>query len=299
MSALAELEKRLQNTSGLIIQYEHALANPDNTDNTTSLSVSIRSLQKLHRRLEAEFLELAAIEEQEVYRYRIIDTSERPTLGGIGEAWAEFQKLFATVYQKLTNQELPSALGYSYCFAGSVGVVVTLPKLPQQQAGMLAANPIDDTSEIVFDLIESRRVTEIARQLGPEPIAAMNDWLSVHMRHGYGLGLEWQSERVTKRRTEISSANLQSLQTTIAETTSDVTLVLDGELFAIDTEARIFKIRPDTDEVIEGTFANAITAEHEASVPHRYKATIIKTTRMVRTKKDKPVTYFLEKLDPL
>jgi hypothetical protein len=299
MSALAELEKRLQNTSGLIIQYENALASPGNAEYKNSLSVSIHSLQKLHRRLEAEFLELAAIEEQEVYRYRIIDTNERPTLGGIAEAWAEFQKLFATVYQQLTNKEMPSALGYSYCFAGSVGVVVTLPKLPRQQAGMLKANPIDDTSEIVFDLIESKRVPEIAKALGPEPIAAMNEWLSVHIRHGYGLGLEWKSERVTKRITEISAINMASLQTTIAETTSDVTLVMNGELFAIDTKDKTFKIRPDTDEEIEGTFTNAITAEHEASVPHRYKATIIKTTRIVKTKKEKPITYFLEKLDPL
>jgi hypothetical protein len=190
MSALAELEKRLQNTSALIVQYEHALSSPDNSEYKTSLSVSIRSLQTLHKRLESEFLELAAIEEQEVYRYRIIESSERPTLGGIAEAWAEFQKLFATVYLKLAKREMPSALGYSYCFAGSVGVVVTLPKLPKEQAAMLTANPIDDASEIVFDLIESKRVTEIARALGPEPIAAMNEWLSVHIRHGYGLGLE-------------------------------------------------------------------------------------------------------------
>jgi hypothetical protein len=299
MSALAELEKRLQNTSALIVQCEHALSSPDNSEYKTSLSVSIRSLQTLHKRLESEFLELAAIEEQEVYRYRIIESSERPTLGGIAEAWAEFQKLFATVYLKLAKREMPSALGYSYCFAGSVGVVVTLPKLPKEQAAMLTANPIDDASEIVFDLIESKRVTEIARALGPEPIAAMNEWLSVHIRHGYGLGLEWKSDRITKRSTEIPSDSLPSLQTTIAETTTEITLVLNGELFAVNMDEKNFKIRPDGDEDIDGTFTDAITAEHAASVPSRYKATIVKTTRMVKSKKDKPIAFFLEKLEPL
>ena len=33
--------------------------------------------------------------------------------------------------------------------------------------------------------------------------------------------------------------------------------------------------------------------------PGRYKATIIKTTRIVKSKKDKPVTYFLRLLGPL
>ena len=62
MSALAELERRLQNTGALIVKYEHALSDPDNSSSTTSLAIGITSLRTLHTRLEAEFLELAAIE---------------------------------------------------------------------------------------------------------------------------------------------------------------------------------------------------------------------------------------------
>ena len=70
MSALAELEQRLQNTGALIAQYQNALASPDAEQYRESLAVSLRSLQKLHKRLENEFLELAALQQQEVYRYR-------------------------------------------------------------------------------------------------------------------------------------------------------------------------------------------------------------------------------------
>lgn len=300
MSALAELERRLQDTSALIVRYEHALSNPENSGSKGSLTTGIKSLHKLRSRLESEFLELAAIEEYEVFRYRIIESTDPPSLLGIAEAWMQFQKLFATIYRKLAKTEMPSALGYSYCFSGSVGVVVTLPKLPAA-TGFLSGNPIDDTSTIVFDLIESKRIAEIARELGPEPISAVNDWLSVHVRHGYGLGLEWNSDRITKRRTLIASSDLPSLQTTITETRTNVTLTLDAELFAVNAEEKTFKLRPDGDQEIDGTFTDAITAEHAASVPSRYRATVVKTIKMGKPKneKEKSITYFLERLDPL
>ena len=59
MSALAELEKRLENTNSLIVQYENALRVPDNEAHKNAILVSLHSLQKLHRRPEVEFLELA------------------------------------------------------------------------------------------------------------------------------------------------------------------------------------------------------------------------------------------------
>jgi hypothetical protein len=296
VGALLELEKRLQNTNALIVQYHNALGSPDNEEYRESLTVSIRSLQKLHKRLEEEFLELAALEQQEIYRYRIIDTTERPTLGGIAEAWTKFQNLFSVVYSKLTKAPMPSPLGYGYCFEGSVGVVVTLPKLP---AGMLAGDPIDDTSAIVFDMVESRRIPEIARELGPEPIAAMNEWLSVHTRHGYGIGLEWKSQRVTKRAIEVQAPELTTLQNVVAEVTTQVIMKIDGELVAVDVDEKTFRIKGDDGLQIEGGIGTAITHEHAASVPARYRATITKTTRMLPSKKEKPETFTLTELDKI
>jgi hypothetical protein len=164
---------------------------------------------------------------------------------------------------------------------------------------MLSGNPVDETSTVVFDLIESKRVSEIARELGPEPITAINDWLAVHIRHGYGLGLEWNSDRTTKRRTEILPSEMTSLQTSIAELTTEMTLVLRAELFAVNVREKTFELHPDGEDEIEGTFTDAITAEHAASVPARYKATVIKTMRMVKTKKDRQITYVLTKLESL
>jgi len=299
MAALAELEKRLQSTSALIVQYQNALVLPDNEENRNSLTVSLRSLQKLLKRLENEFLDMAAIEEQEVYRYRIIQGQERPSLGAVAEAWSKFQNVFSVIYSKLTNAPMPNPLGYGYSFEGSVGVVVTLPKLPSETVGLLTGNPIDDTSEIMFDLVEKRRIPEIARDLGPGPIAAMNDWIGVHVAHHSGLGLEWHSRHTTKRRAEVPAEQLATLQTQIAEASTTATITVNAELKAVDADAKTFRVQTDDGQDIEGTFGSAITKEHAASVPFRYKITIVRTTKMIPAKKEKPDTYFLQSLDPI
>jgi hypothetical protein len=302
MTALEHLQQRLQDTNASIVQAENALTLPENKEQVRSLSAAIKALHNMRQRLEEQFLELAAIQEQEVYRYRITETDERPSLGGIADAWSKFENLFAVVYSKLANKEMPSPLGYSYCFTGSVGVVVTLPKLPAQQAGMMAGNPITETSDIVFDLIESKRVTEIAKDLGPEPIAALNEWLAVHLAHHFGLGLEWKSERVTKRAIEVPYDQLPVLQNVILEAATETTLITNGELQGVDIVDKTFKFKADDGETIEGTFEDAVTAQHEASVPRRYIATIIKTTKLLpktKKEKEKPVTYFLKSLENL
>lgn len=61
MNALEELRNRLHNTDLLILKYENALSSPDGAGWKTSLSISIKSLQKLRRLLESEILELAGM----------------------------------------------------------------------------------------------------------------------------------------------------------------------------------------------------------------------------------------------
>jgi hypothetical protein len=54
VTASAELERRLQNTRALITRYEQALSSPEGADYKASLTINLRSLQKLRRRLEAD-----------------------------------------------------------------------------------------------------------------------------------------------------------------------------------------------------------------------------------------------------
>ena len=78
-----------------------------------------------------------------------------------------------------------------------------------------------------------------------------------------------------------------------------------GELVAVSMPNKTFQINSDEGETIEGSFEDAITAEHAASVPARYRTTITKTTRIIqkpkkeKKDKEKPITYFLTSLEPL
>jgi hypothetical protein len=303
MSVLAELQERVQKTNALIAQCERTIASAGIEPPPSALA-SIRSLEKLKRRLEAEYLGAASQLELEVYRYRILNESERVTLPGIAEAWAGFQTFFASVYTALTESQTKRKkpvqsqrleLGYGYSFASSIGVVVTVPK----DVGIYATSPIEEASGTVFDLIEAKNVASIARGLGPTPIRALNDWIGVHVRHQYGLGLEWHSAGQIKRSTLVQYQSLTRLQSTIGEATTETGLDVIGKLYAVNQKTGEFKLEGDNGQEYQGQFGEAITMEHAASVPARYKARIIQTTKIIVLGKEPETTYFLEGLTSL
>jgi len=304
VSAIAELQERIQNTNALIAHYERSIAQTGEHA-PGSLLANIRALEKLKRRLEAEYLGVAAQLELEVYRYRILSDSERPTLAGIAEAWASFQEFFGSVYAALTKsakakRKKPSQperleLGYGYSFASSVGVVITVPR----EIGIYAVTPIEEASSVVFDLIEGKQVARHAESLGPAPIRALHHWIGIHIGQHYGLGLEWRSQDVIKRSVEVQYPLLVNLQGTIVNTTTRTSLEIQGELFAVDTDIKEFKMHGDDGRDYVGEFGEAITAEHAASVPARYKVRIIQTTKLIILGGEPETSLFLEGLDPL
>lgn len=301
MSAIVELQDRIQSTNALIAEHECAAAEIG-IEPPRSLLVNIRALEKLKLRLEAEYLDLAAEMELEVYRYRILNESERVTFAAVSEAWSKFQVFFDSVYSALTKSSKAKGkkpvqpekmdLGYGYSFASSIGVVVTVPR----EIGIYAKFPIEEASDTVFDLIEAKNVAKIANDLGPQPIRALHDWIQVHVRNHSGIGLEWRSERTVKRSAEIQYPSLVKLETRIAETTTTVGIDVTGELFAVNTETKEFRIRGDNNEEYRGTFGEAITLEHAASIPARYKARIIQTTKIIVLGEEPQTTLFLERL---
>lgn len=303
MSALAELQSRIQGTDALIAQYESAVAGSEGKA-PPSLFANIRALEKLKKRLEVEFLEVASQIELEVYRYRILNESDRVTLGMVSEAWGKFQDLFSSVYaalpkpkpQEKKRGKTPALeLGYGYSYAGSVGVVVTVPK----DTGIYATSPIEEASSTVFNMIEAKNLDEIARTIGPAPIRALYDWIDVHVKNQAGIGLEWRTQQDVKRDVFVDYQTLANIQATIADTTTRASVDVDGELFAVDAQAKEFKIKGDNGQEYSGTFETAITADHAASVPARYSARIIETTKVIHLKKERETTLFLESLKPL
>lgn len=304
MSILVELQERVEKTNALIAQCERTIATAGVAP-PLSVLASVRSLEKLRQRLEAQFYEVADSQELEVYRYRMLTADgTRPTLAGVANAWSAFQTLFGSVYSALTkspkrtkkpSQPQALELGYGYSFASSVGVVVTVPR----DIGIYAASPLDEASTTVFDLIEAKNLKQVAKHLGPEPIKAFHEWIDLHARHQAGIGLEWRSAQTVRRSVEVQYQSLTELQRAIVDTTIETGLDVSGELVAVNCETKEFKLRGDDDCEYAGHFGEAITEEHAASVPARYRARIIQTTKIVITGQKPQTTFFLESLDPL
>lgn len=306
MSVLVELQRRIENTNALIAEHERAVAGHGEAP-PRSMFANIRALEKLKRRLEGEYFEAAADLELEVYRYRILNESERVTLPGIAEAWLRFQDFFASVYSALTesnnnsqkakkpSQSSRLELGYGYSFASSVGVVVTVPR----EIGIYAAAPIEEASKTVFDLVEAHNLDVIAADLGPAPIRALGEWINVHVKNQYGLDLEWHSGGHIKRKAEVQYQRLSTLQGEIGNATTSATLRIDGRLYAVDEKSKTFKFDADSGQDFMGEFKEAITEEHAASVPSRYRATIRQTTKVISIGDEPATVYFLVSLDSL
>ncbi len=73
MSAIQTVQERLHGTNALIARYQGVLDDPNTAPkDAAALSVNLRSLRNVQARLEQQFLELAANQHLEVYRYRLL-----------------------------------------------------------------------------------------------------------------------------------------------------------------------------------------------------------------------------------
>lgn len=290
MTALVEIRRRIESTSALIAEQERSMASAAPGE-PNPLSVSIRALEKLRTRLEREFNEAAQEQEVEVYRYRILEAeAERTTLAGVAELWEGFQRVFSAVQEAIAltdksyGSEPVAEFGYGYTFPGSVGVVVTLPRAYRN---LLGRSQVEDATAILFDLIEGKETESLKERLGREPIEIFNQWISGHIDHGMGIGLDWNGPS-GRRSVEVGRERLASVKAELAKTCVEIILEVPGNLVAVDTTSKRFRIRGDDKVDYEGCSGEVINAEHAASVPSRYVAKIQKVMKLLPGPNDKP-----------
>src|ERR1017187_9570555 len=65
-----------------------------------SALANIRAMEKEYQTLQSQFEALAALEESDVYRYRIIN-EDRPKIAALADSWRSFQDLFSVAYLSL------------------------------------------------------------------------------------------------------------------------------------------------------------------------------------------------------
>jgi len=311
MSALIAIQDQLRHVDELIARLERATVEHPRP----SITANIHALEKERRTLQADFDRIATETEIDVYRYRILTPEQRATLNGLTGAWREFQNLLAVVYDSLrrggskkksgkTKRTPPDVtqieLGFGYSFPGSVGVALTLPN----RDGLFANEVIAQATEAIFDFAESyrsqARVTQMARRLGPDPVAAMYDWVQAHVSEGYGVDIEWQRSKTQSRSLLVQFEELQVLREQLSKTTIDKRIQVTGDLVAVDMDDSTFRIRQDDGEEIAGSFTTAISAEQAAKIPARYVADIVQQTKVIQSPEAPvPDAFVLELLRPI
>ncbi|HME33515.1 MAG TPA: hypothetical protein VKG65_12230 [Terriglobales bacterium] len=302
MPDILELQEKLQDTTAAIAQLEHVMIeNPE----TPSLGANLRSLHKRREELEAVFLELTNQLEQDVCRYRLFVVGTRPTITGLAQAWTNFQNAFSVIYDALKNGPKvrgrigvtaaeETALGFSYSFTGSVGIVMTMPN----ERLLLGQTLIDQAIRTMFDLAgahEHKQIREFAKTLGPAPVRAMYYWANSHVQYGMGAEIEWRREKELRARLLIQEPELARLTNTILQTSDEISeeVTYTGTLRAADLDRRTFRMELDDESSVKGTFDDAIDAERAVTLPRRYIAKLVKTTKVYYSTEIEDVSYRL------
>ncbi len=301
MSVLATIQEELQHVDELIAQLErNAALNPSKK----SIFANIRALEKERRVLQVDFERAAANANVDVVRYKVVNKT-LVTVDGLTDVWREFQNALTLVYYALKGEPLvrptvkrgrkpktpppelpPLQLGFGYTFPGSVGVAFTLPRESMTE-GNLFPNPdaIINAATTMFDVAksydDSETIHKYARQLGPVPVEAMYKWVGSHLQHHYGVGIDVQSGGEIKNQVTIQYEEFGVLSEKLSATTVDEKLEVIGSLVAVDTLQHTFQINADSGEEFVGTYESAITAEHAAKVPWRYKANILRIQKVI------------------
>jgi hypothetical protein len=301
MSAIIEIQQRIEGTNALIAEYEKSALRPNAPP---SLSINIRSLEKSKRELELDFEELARREELDVCRYRLL-TDAQPTLASVSSAWGRFQDLFSSVYDALKNgprkqgqiakHDLAATqFGFGFTFEGSVGVALTLP---MKDAG----TDLQAAVMAMFEMAKAQNAEALAtfvERLGIPPIVRLKRWVKAHTKSRSGAIIEWHPTNQPITNLHVQYQEFIMLQNAIQAVSEPkiVELPMPGLLIGASVRKRKFEMKLDTGEEIEGTFGDAINQEHAVTLPKHYQALIRKTTKIKEATEEEEISYFLVRL---
>jgi hypothetical protein len=289
MSAIVELQQRIQDTIARIAEYEKAAALPRAPQ---SLFFGIRSLEKLKTELERDFARIAKDEELEICKYRLLpQQGTRPAITAIANAWSGYQALFSAVYDALLNGpkartskrvEGQTQLGFAYTYSGSIGVVLTLPN---RQLDYLTTRSLETAMQTIFEMAKSHNPEGLAafkERLGIGPLSKLHHWTNAHTSFHAGAAIEWEISTGAKPELLVQIQEFEALKAALANFTEPTTATesFTGKLIGASLRRRTFEMLLDDGELIGGTFVDAITEKHEAALPHRYEVLLQTTTRM-------------------
>jgi hypothetical protein len=304
MSMLLDLQRELQETNDAVARAERALGQ---YPNLPSVEATLRAIVQRRDRLQEEFAAVAQSSGHDVCRYWIETTEPNPSIINITDVLGSFQKLFTAVYDAITNapkqiaswgSEASAAtrLGFAYTVPGSIGIVMVV----DESRELIPDRKLDEAITGVFEMMRARRpeqVLDLSRRFGLATVRVAREWAAENAKAGFGANVEWRRKDDVQQRVRLQTPEIIQLESAIDRASHKQTEKVTGELVEVNVEEKTFRMRVDLENFIPGTYADAITPERPASVPHRYEATIEVTRRILSQGAEDSVSYFLVRLD--
>jgi len=308
MSRLLRTIEKIQETQAAIYKIEGGLRH-DQLDETVKLTLS--SLQKMQRNLEAEFAQLSHAEFLDVCSYRFInELGNCPSIAALSSALSDFQTMFTVVVDAVRtgpkerasyNEEIAklSSFSFGYTFAGSVGFVMTMPN----DRLLFGDSDLDQAIDFIFKISKaetSEQIASFARQVGVASIRKIYEWAKDHVGSSMSADIQWKRNNEVRSQLLIQTQELEQLIRTI-DTTSEESIeniTWNGKLVGFDTKTRTFHLEFEKGtEDIKGRLAEGFRARGEITIDTRYEAKIQKVTTIHYSTEKEDVRYYLVYLE--
>jgi len=309
VSRLLEIREQLQDTQAALSQLDRALAEQALDRPSLALQTTAASLKRRRRELEAAFVREANQRGMDVCTYRLFSEQLQPTVAAVAGTMGHFQKLVSVVYTaikhgKRERQRIPedvaleTSFEFGYSFAGSVGLVFTLPN---DRFIADIESRLDQSFETIIQMLDAdspEALLAFSHKYGVAPLRALFAWTDQHVGGGVGAGIDWQRNQEVRLSRVAQLRELEALRDMIGATSEEnrTRQQYRGVLLGADSDPKRFHFKPDSGQEIRGSYETAINPALHPEMFKRYIADIERVETIHLATEEEDVKYFLHEL---
>lgn len=310
MSRLLDIQDKLRGISAALAEWEAELVSGEVTP---SLGLAGQSLRKRQADLEVQFLRETKQVGLEVCSYRLLPTANSESsvsLHLVSGSMTSFQRWFSVVYDAIKNGPKETAklgadtiaetsLNFGYSFAGSVGMVFTMPA---QFAELFDDSDLDKAKKAIVRMAKlhtSDEFRSIVSEVGIASIRSMYKWAEHHWSYGVGADIEWRRGQSVLSSVLVQVPEFEEIKEAILKTGEErqETIKVHGTLRGADLDRKTFHLVLEDETDVRGRFIDAITEVHRATIGAPYMATLEKTSHIKYATDEKEESYLLIRLE--
>jgi hypothetical protein len=308
MSQYAFSLERARAAAAMVSGLEDRLAhNPDDL----ALRISLSSAVRMAERMERELYEVAASEQVDLCRYRLVrHTGPGFALSGVSRSLAAFQETVSYVYEALAGRPLKrpaltdnalrrSELLFGYSFAGSLGVVLLAPS--ERRLFDTKFDDVVKTIGEVFDTESNDELRDVAHTIGRAAVNKVFEWASANAEAGYDLDLRWTNSNSVEMGRYVQARQFGKLASLISLTSEveHTQIRTEGVLVGFDSVFKTFHLVEPDGESYKGGLADEFPLRKDWTINRTYGAAIVKDDTTKFSTGETATKYRLVELRPM